>query len=49
MNGLVCPLCGGEMEEIIIEDGIQCDTCSLIIRSNGYRDYSEMDIEDIDE
>lgn len=43
MSGIICPLCGGDMEEIIGGDGIQCDTCYFIIRSDGSRDYSEIE------
>ena len=40
MIEIVCQECGGDMYEIT--DGIQCDTCGFIIRSNGLKDYSEM-------
>lgn len=43
MSEIVCPLCGGDMEEIIGGDGIQCETCGLIIRSDGSEDYSEVE------
>lgn len=43
MSGIFCPSCGGNMEEIIHGDGIQCDTCGFIIRSDGSEDYSEME------
>lgn len=45
MNGIYCPNCGGDMEEI--DDGIQCFTCYYIVRSDGSIDTSEM--EDIDD
>ena len=43
MTGLICPICGGDMDEIYHGDGIQCDTCNFIIRSDGLDDYSETD------
>ena len=41
--GLTCKNCGGTMEEIMYGDGIQCDTCGFIIRSDGTEDESEME------
>lgn len=38
--GIVCKVCGGDMYEI--EDGVKCDTCGYIIRSNFSEDFSEM-------
>ena len=38
--GIVCKVCGGDMYEIT--DGIQCDTCGFIIRSDFSEDFSEM-------
>ena len=38
--GIVCKVCGGDMYEI--EDGVKCDTCGYIIRSNFSEDRSEM-------
>lgn len=38
--GVVCKECGGDMYEIT--DGIQCDTCGFIIRSDFSEDYSEI-------
>lgn len=46
MSGIVCPLCGGDIEEIIGGDGAQCETCGFIIRSDGSYDYSEVEIEE---
>lgn len=46
MEGITCPECGGNMDEIIGGDGFQCDTCGFIVRSDGTKDYSEMDEED---
>lgn len=48
MNGIYCPLCGGDMEEIIGGDGIQCETCRFIIRSNNSKDFSEVEEYDND-
>lgn len=39
----VCPHCGGSMQTIIGGDGVQCDTCYFIIRSDGKEDYNEME------
>ena len=38
--GIVCKVCGGDMYEI--EDGVKCDTCGFIIRSDFSEDCSEM-------
>ena len=38
--GIVCKVCGGDMYEI--EDGIKCDICGFIIRSDFSEDRSEM-------
>lgn len=35
MFGIVCRICGGDMDEILHGDGIQCDTCGFIVRSDG--------------
>lgn len=43
--GLTCKNCGGTMEEIMYGDGIQCDTCGFIIRSDGTEDKSEIEEE----
>ena len=45
MSGVVCPLCGDDIEEIIGGDGAQCETCGFIIRSDGSYNYSEVDNE----
>ncbi|MCM1171296.1 MAG: hypothetical protein NC393_04125 [Clostridium sp.] len=46
MSGVTCKLCGGDMEEIIGGDGMQCDTCGFIIRSDSSEDYSEVEDEE---
>ena len=38
--GIICKNCGGDMYEIT--DGIQCDTCGLIIRPDFSEDYTEI-------
>ena len=43
-----CNYCGGTMNERIGSEGIQCDTCGLII-INGEEDYSEMEKESVDD
>ena len=45
MAGLTCPQCGGNMDEIISGDGVQCYTCGYIIRSDCTEDCSEMEVE----
>jgi ribosomal protein L37E len=42
--GIICKECGGDMYEIT--DGVQCDTCGFIIRSDFSEDRSEMVEED---
>ena len=42
--GIICKECGGDMYEIT--DGVQCNICDLIIRSDFSEDRSEMNIED---
>lgn len=37
----VCPFCGSDMYDI--EDGIKCDMCGYIIRSDLSEDFSEME------
>lgn len=39
---LYCKNCGGHMEEILHGDGVQCETCGWIIRSDGSNDISEV-------
>lgn len=46
MSGITCKLCGGDMEEIIGGDGVQCETCGFIIKSDGSKDYSEIENEE---
>ena len=43
-----CNYCGGTMNERIGSEGIQCDTCGLII-IDGEEDYLEMEIQVADE
>lgn len=43
MSEEVCLLCGGDMGKIIGGDGMQCETCGFIIRSDGSEDYSEVE------
>lgn len=45
MTGIICPVCGGDLNEIIHGDGVQCETCGYIIRSDGSSDVSEMEDE----
>lgn len=40
---MICKLCGGDIEEIIGGDGVQCETCGFIVRSDGPEDYSEVE------
>lgn len=40
MSGITCPLCGGDMEEQTGFDGVSCDCCGFIIRSDFTYDYS---------
>lgn len=49
MHQIVCPECGGWMEDIdqFGFDGIQCDTCSLVIRPDGTYNYSETDEDNV--
>ena len=42
--GIICKECGGDMYEIT--DGVRCDTCGFIIRSDFSEDRSEMIEED---
>lgn len=46
MSGIICKLCGEDMEEIIGGDGVQCETCGFTIRSDGSKDYSEIENEE---
>lgn len=39
----VCPKCGGYLFEILGSMGVQCETCSYIIKEDGTDDTSEMD------
>ena len=43
-----CNYCGGTMNERIGSEGIQCDTCGLII-IDGEEGYSEMEKESVDD
>lgn len=42
MTGVVCKICGGDMEELVGGDGAQCSTCGFIIRSDGSEDMTCM-------
>lgn len=42
---MICKHCGGNLNEILYGDGVQCDTCGFIIRSDGTEDHSEMEEE----
>ena len=43
MTGIFCKICGGSMDEYAGHDGLLCDTCGFIIRSDLTEDYSEME------
>ena len=43
-----CNYCGGTMNERIGSEGIQCDTCGLII-IDGEEDYLEMEKESVND
>ena len=47
-NG-ICPNCGGSMEMIGAEQGLQCDTCGFKYDTLGNPDTSEMEAGDLSE
>ena len=40
MNGVTCPLCGGDMGEDMQTGDMTCDCCGYIMRYGGGADYS---------
>ena len=47
-NG-ICPNCGGSIEMIGVEQGLQCDTCGFKYDALGNPDTSEMEAGDLSE
>lgn len=40
MTGVICSVCGGNMDEDMQTGDLMCDCCGIIVRYNGTEDHS---------